>query len=110
MEKKLMLPANYNVMNEEEMTYTEGGATMGQALLAFFIGPYAWYKACEGIRDYRNEHPKDWIETGLDALSKDMEKSTANTLFDISCAYSFVAVNVLTGGLALIPTAIIIWG
>ena len=22
MEKKLMLPANYNVMNEEEMTYT----------------------------------------------------------------------------------------
>ena len=25
MEKKLMLPANYNVMNEEEMTYTSGG-------------------------------------------------------------------------------------
>lgn len=24
MEKKLMLPANYNVMNEEEMTYTSG--------------------------------------------------------------------------------------
>lgn len=25
MERKLMLPANYNVMNEEEMTYTSGG-------------------------------------------------------------------------------------
>ena len=29
MEKKLMLPANYNVMNEEEMTYTSGGSSPG---------------------------------------------------------------------------------
>ncbi|MGN0662488.1 MAG: hypothetical protein ACI4LE_05010 [Faecalibacterium sp.] len=26
MEKKMMMPANYNVMNDEEMTYTYGGA------------------------------------------------------------------------------------
>ena len=25
MENKIMMPANYNVMNEEEMTYTTGG-------------------------------------------------------------------------------------
>ena len=27
MEAKMMMPANYCVMSEEEMTYTEGGAT-----------------------------------------------------------------------------------
>ena len=34
MEKTMMLPAMYNVLSQEEMTYTEGGATMTQALLA----------------------------------------------------------------------------
>lgn len=34
MEKKLMLPANYNVMNEEEMTYTSGGDG--------FTAPFLW--------------------------------------------------------------------
>ena len=33
MEKKLMLPANYNVMNEEEMTYTSGGDGLPLRLL-----------------------------------------------------------------------------
>lgn len=28
MEKTMMLPAMYNVLSQEEMTYTEGGATM----------------------------------------------------------------------------------
>ena len=27
MEKTMMLPAMYNVLSQEEMTYTEGGAT-----------------------------------------------------------------------------------
>ncbi len=108
--KMMMLPAAYCVMTEEEMTYTEGGATMGQAICALFIGPYAWYKACEGIRDYRKKNPKNWTSTGMDALSNYMDKSTANTLFGIGCAYSFVAFNVVTGGIALIPTALIIFG
>ena len=30
MENIMMLPASYCVMNEEEMTYTAGGATMVQ--------------------------------------------------------------------------------
>lgn len=33
MEKKLMLPANYNVMNEEEMTYTSGATVLPLRLL-----------------------------------------------------------------------------
>ena len=41
MEKKLMLPANYNVMNEEEMTYTSGGdgftAPFGRLAQSFLL-------------------------------------------------------------------------
>ena len=29
MENKMKMPANYNVMNEEEMTYTQGGSVVG---------------------------------------------------------------------------------
>ena len=36
MENKMMMPASYNVLSNEEMTYTEGGATVGQALAAWF--------------------------------------------------------------------------
>lgn len=39
MEKKLMLPANYNVMNEEEMTYTSGGD--GFTLRLLWVGRLA---------------------------------------------------------------------
>ena len=34
MEKTLMMPASYNVMNEQEMTYTQGGASAFEALVA----------------------------------------------------------------------------
>ena len=33
MENKIMMPASYNVLSCEEMTYTEGGATFTEALL-----------------------------------------------------------------------------
>ena len=32
MENKIMMPASYNVLSCEEMTYTEGGATFTDAL------------------------------------------------------------------------------
>lgn len=38
----------------------------------------------------RKAHPDNWTETGLDALSKDMEKSTANMLYDLGCSLSVV--------------------
>ena len=107
--EKMMMPAYYNVLSTEEMTYTEGGATTTQALLAFFIGPYAWYKGCTAIRDYRRKNKDTWLDTGLDAFLADTEKSFTNAVYNISCAYSFVAVNVITSGIALIPTALIVF-
>ena len=90
MENIMMLPASYCVMNEEEMTYTAGGATMVQALCAWVVPFYGWYKGITAVRDYRKAHPDNWTETGLDALSKDMEKSTANMLYDLGCSLSVV--------------------
>ena len=90
MENIMMLPASYCVMNEEEMTYTSGGANIVQAAAAVFILIYGWIAGVSGIRDYRKAHPDNWTETGLDALSKDMEKSTANMLYDLGCSLCVV--------------------
>ena len=71
--------------------------------------PYGWFKACTEIRDYRKQHPNDWIDTGLDNMTKKMDASTANTLYGIGCAYNFVALNIATSGVGLIPAAYIIF-
>ena len=69
MEKKLMMPANYNVMTEEEMTYTEGGAfsinITPQQVMAFgltvtvnllgVMGRYAFQGAVSGMQNALND-------------------------------------------------------
>ena len=90
MENIMMLPASYCVMNEEEMTYTSGGANIVQAAAAVFIPIYGWIAGVSGIRDYRKAHPDTWTSTGSDALSKDMDKSTANMLYDLGCSLCVV--------------------
>ena len=103
--EKMMMPAYYNVLSTEEMTYTEGGATATQALCAWFLPFYGWFKGSIAIRDYRRKNPNTWMETGLDALSKDMEKSTTNLLYDVACTISVL--GVCSSGLGIIPTALI---
>lgn len=103
--EKMMMPAYYNVLSTEEMTYTEGGATATQALCAWFLPFYGWFKGSVAIRDYRRKNPDTWMETGMDALSKDMEKSTTNLLYDIACTISVL--GVCSSGLGIIPTALI---
>ena len=51
MENIMMLPASYCVMNEEEMTYTTGGASAIQAIAAWVFPPYAWLAGVTAIRD-----------------------------------------------------------
>ncbi len=103
--EKMMMPAYYNVLSTEEMTYTEGGATATQALCAWFLPFYGWFKGSIAIRDYRRKNPNTWMETGLDALSKDMEKSTTNLLYDVACTLSVL--GVCSSGVGIIPTALI---
>ena len=106
MESKLMMPASCCMMSEEEMTYTQGGATSVEALCAWVIPFYGWYKGTMAIRQYRKQNPNTWLETGLDALSKDMEKSTINLLYDVGCALQVI--SVCATGAGLIPTALLV--
>ena len=107
MENIMMLPASYCVMNEEEMTYTTGGATMVQALCAWVVPFYGWYKGITAVRDYRKAHPDNWTETGLDALSKDMDKSVANAFYGLGC--TFWTVSSCFTGVGLLINALVIF-
>ena len=72
MENIMMLPASYCVMNEEEMTYTTGGASAIQAIAAWVFPPYAWLAGITAIRDYRKKNPNTWTQDGLDYFANDM--------------------------------------
>ena len=65
MENIMMLPASYCVMNEEEMTYTTGGASAIQAIAAWVLPPYAWLAGVTASRDYRKKNPNTWTQDGL---------------------------------------------
>ena len=102
MEKTMMLPAMYNVLSQEEMTYTEGGATMTQALLAALLPPYGWYKASTEIRDYRKKNPNTWLDTGLDAFVAGCEKNVTSAIPipKVYTEYSQVCFSERFGGFA----------
>lgn len=106
MENIMMLPASYCVMNEEEMTYTAGGATMVQALCAWVVPFYGWYKGITAVRDYRKAHPDNWTSTGSDALSKYMDKSFTNAMYGLGC--TFWTVSSCFTGVGLLINAIVI--
>ena len=58
MEKTMMLPAMYNVLSQEEMTYTEGGATMTQALLAALRGILCALPGWQPFRHTEQQHAR----------------------------------------------------
>lgn len=107
MEAKMMMPANYCVMSEEEMTYTDGGATAVQAFCAWFVPFYGWYKGITAVRDYRQKNPKTWTKTGMDALDAHMAKSSANAIYDIGC--SICVVSSCLSGVGLIINALVVY-
>ena len=82
MENKIMMPASYNVLSCEEMTYTEGGATFTEALLNW-IPPIGWYMGVTAMRNYRKSHPNDWLGTCREARKKDHDNWVSNVWSDI---------------------------
>lgn len=107
--EKMMMPAYYNVLSTEEMTYTEGGAdaSMAEALLCWVIGPYGWIKGLSAVRNYRKANPNDWMEKGIDALTTDMEKSVPNAIRDIACT-AWVLSTSATGVGLVVNAAVIL--
>ena len=105
MENKIMMPASYNVLSCEEMTYTEGGATFTEALLNW-IPPIGWYMGVTAMRNYRKSHPNDWLDTGLDALSRDMDSSAQNMLRDLGRIVWVTATSATgVGFLSMLPSS-----
>ena len=60
MENKIMMPASYNVLSCEEMTYTEGGATVGQAVAAWLWPGYATVIGINTCREARKKDHDNW--------------------------------------------------
>lgn len=96
MEKKMMMPANYNVMTEEEMTYTEGGAgtdvvwgvaravswVAGVAVGGLYL--YNYYQGMVAARDYvsahKGENATQLIDGGLTTYVNYMQKDITSAV------------------------------
>ncbi len=61
MENKIMMPASYNVLSNEEMTYTEGGATVGQALSQLGSGPAMLQIGIDTCREEAQKDHNNWV-------------------------------------------------
>ena len=105
MENKMKMPANYNVMNEEEMTYTQGGSVVGAvsalAGTAFSIwGLYNYYKGMVATRAYVKAHKKQdaaqLIEGGLNTYVNYMQKDLLSAFKGICAGGAAVSLFPIT--------------
>ena len=72
MEIKMMMPASYNVLSNEEMTYTEGGATatLGETLAVWLWPSYAEVIAVNMCREERQNGNSDWLAGAWDKMKE----------------------------------------
>ena len=82
MENKIMMPASYNVLSCEEMTYTEGGATVGQAVAAWLWPGYATVIGINTCREARKKDHDNWasnVWSDIKADCKDRKSTRLNS-------------------------------
>ena len=111
MKQDLHLPADYAVLSDNEMTYTQGGGVISTLLGLYSAGAtivgtgvlaasYAW--GIQQTRDWLKQpgNKKGNIFTvygrALDALSADMKKSSSNFLRDSVSALTVCAMGPLS--------------
>ena len=99
MKQDLNLPADYAVLSDNEMTYTQGGGVF-TTLLGLYTAGAAW--GIQQTRDWLKQpgNKKGNIFTvygrALDALSADMKKSSSNFLRDGVSALTVCAMGPLS--------------
>jgi hypothetical protein len=118
MENTLKMPASYAVMNDEEMTYTDGGVNPG----IYFAGSSIAYLAFVGLniasyvqgvvasrkwyKNYVAEHPNstttEQFDAAIDALSTDINKGAWNAIRDVYRTLMVVANPVLSAIIILV--------
>ena len=106
MEKKMMMPASYNVMNEEEMTYTTGAGPIASAvttaaLLAFDAwGIYNYYKGMVATRNYikanKGKDTAALIDGGLNTYVNYMQASVPNAVKGVFAGLASVSLFPIT--------------
>ena len=84
--EKMMMPATYNVLSTEEMTYTEGGATTIQALCAVFLPGYVTFDVVSDARAKRRANGDGWLSALIDERAADAKKSTTNLIYQVAAA------------------------
>ncbi len=120
--KKLLLPENYAVLTDDEMTYTQGGAQNGgyydpdqeaAAALGYLIGfsisfgNYVW--ALTKTRDWIKKNKSDrtvgqMISKGLDDTFAYMNSSIGNAIVGIYTIPNFIGWSTM-----LLPVTVIAW-
>ena len=109
MENKMMMPASYNVLSNEEMTYTEGGATVGQALAAWFWPGYATQI---GIGKCREEVAKDrnnWLSNAWNNMLAECKGNVTNTFYHAGMIFWNAASTISSFGLSAVMSLGIIY-
>ena len=112
MNKNMNLPAEYAVLSEEEMTYTQGGSDIGGFAAATVVGAvvlgasYIW--GISASKDWLNKKSNregnlfTVLGRAADAVGEDMSKSAANFVRDAVSSTMVVALAPLSAVLLIL--------
>ncbi|SCG97461.1 hypothetical protein [uncultured Faecalibacterium sp.] len=102
MENKIMMPASYNVLSCEEMTYTEGGATVGQALAAWFWPGYATVIGINTCREARKKDHDNWASNVWNDIKADCKGNVTNAFYHAGMIFWNAASTISSFGISAV--------
>lgn len=107
MEKKLTMPANYAVLSQDEMTYTEGGAgeiltaasgVVSLAITGLFIYNYVWglNAGRSWVKAHKTESTSTIIDHALQDFTAYINSSLVNAVRGVYTAVQYVSLFPIT--------------
>ena len=109
MENKMMMPASYNVLSNEEMAYTEGGATVGQAVAAWLWPGYATVIGINTCREARKKDHDNWVSNVWNDIKADCKGNVTNTFYHAGMIFWNAASTISSFGLSAVMSLGIIY-
>ena len=113
MEMTVRMPANYNLMTEDEMTYTEGGSVLGGVYVASNVVSWVltgvmavnWLDLLGGARRwYAANKTNDLVtnlENGVNAWVDYTSSSAWNAVRSIAATVTAIGGTILIGGVSI---------
>ena len=113
MEMTVRMPANYNLMTEDEMTYTEGGSVLGGVHVASNVVSWVltgvmvvnWLDLLGGARRwYAANKTNDLVtnlENGVNAWVDYTSSSAWNAVRSIAATVTAIGGTILIGGVSI---------